>query len=178
MGISEFFLLALAFVLFVYSEIKKDRERKNGGKEPPPSPSEKRARKHALQNFLRSLELDIQDEEQEPQSLTTRKEKPKKVTVLGKESALSPVKISQFDQEAASNSGEFALGAYSTSKQEFHDPFGNMQGPVNLERATEAGDYQVIGKNEASRVFKLLKRIPSKRQLVVLQEIIGKPKGL
>lgn len=178
MGMSELFLLVFAFVLFVYSTIKEDRERKNRGKDPATSAEEKRARKHDLQNFLKSLELDMQEDEEELDPRTVRKEKPKKVVALPKKSAISPKKISQFDQEALASGGEFELGTYSASEQEFHDPFGKIQGPVNLNRATEAGDYQVIGKTEASRISKLIERIPSKRQLVILQEIIGKPKGL
>jgi len=187
MEISQVFGFLIALSAIIYSIVAEKRGAKNRGKDPAQAAEEKQARKHDLQNFLKSLELDMQEDEEEVNPRPIRKEKPKKLAALQRKSALinkkppadNPAEKNRlFDQEPFVSGGEYALGAYSISQQEFHDPFGKVQGPVNLSRATEAGDYQVIGKAENARISKLLEGIPSKRQLVILQEIIGKPKGL
>ncbi len=48
---------------------------------------------------------------------------------------------------------------------------------VTADLSKQGESYEVTGKDQPSRIYALLKRLPSKKEMVLMQEIMGPPKG-
>lgn len=65
----------------------------------------------------------------------------------------------------------------SSLENRYDDPYGAREKPVDLNQPAEAPSYEVIGKEGHSKGQRLLSRLKSKKEMVILSEIMGKPKG-
>lgn len=60
----------------------------------------------------------------------------------------------------------------------YKDPYGDRIVSIDLRERQSDSAYTVIRTGSISRVHDLLNRIPSKKEMVVMQEIMGPPKAL
>lgn len=66
----------------------------------------------------------------------------------------------------------------SNIESSYDDPYGKRTDTLDLKAQSHAPSYGVIGKAGNSRVSQLISGLKSKKEMVILQEIIGLPKSL
>lgn len=185
MDLTQVFGFLIAFGALIYSVVAEKRSAKKTIAGALNASHEGQGQKDKLKAFLKSLELDMQDEVESKKQVQPRSSRHKvklshaqKKDSRGKARPRVEEPYPVNEDVLSTRRQDQAEELHVKSQGEYHDPYGKVGGPVNLANATDVKDYQVIGKAKASRIHKLLNGVPSKKQLLALQEIIGKPKGM
>lgn len=180
------FLVSIFTLFFLY--IKKNREERRRRQHPEQNESEEAGSEDALKDFLRSLEMDM-DEMEENQKKQIRQPPsppPLPPVVNPKKTSTKPekrlrtvqdefsykTKIEDFRQVSAVEERNFQPGI--TNKQ-FED-FGAHVVSEDL-NVKNARAYQITDSLTESRLSKFVHQIPSRRDLLIYQEIMMRPKA-
>ncbi len=138
-----------------------------------------------LKDFLRSLEVDMEDQKQfkppaQPKPAVVPQIPKKKV-----EASQIPVKFENKTFKPAIETQKLKTAAYHDYEDPYKhyvDPYKKYEDTYKVKKvASDIGNapsYQVSGKEGISRADRLLSQLQSKKQMVLLHEIFGKPKGL
>lgn len=174
------FIISLIAMLFLFFRRNKTEDQSGHPGEAPKSQD------NALKDFLRTMNIDVEEEQPKPRFKPRSKPKQKEVvqpsTTLEKwrqHDALEERKLkSQIEERRLQTSIKDFESKVEQQKLESHlehryvDPFGERN-------ASKTQGYEVIQRERnESRVQLLLERLPSKKNMVIIQEIMGPPKGL
>lgn len=177
------FLVSMAAIFYMFIKRAQDRRKSSHEHEEDVHQEEK------LKDFLRSLEIDMEDSEDfrpppkpkafkkvsEPSRYEMPKkehyEEPKKA-LQKKESIHSEFKTDLDDFQMRTNIEDRRLKLSVKSK--FEDEYGeHLLSPEFRGKKIP----HLIGYRKASRISKLLQNLPSKKDMVLLHEILEQPKG-
>ena len=197
------FLISL-LVLFFFM-VKSIREERYRRQHPEEYRKEKEEQTKKLKEFLRSLEVDMEDQDQfkapakpAPPVLPARSKQKKgsaqtKNEAVGSKPKSDDTRTSIADWSLKTNIEERQLKTNIEDRQlktniedhqfkttietRYHDPFGQRVVPLDVRKQAAAPSYHVIGREGDARGKKLLSSLKSPKQMVILHEIIGKPKA-
>jgi|GEM_PF-3212243 len=175
-----FIVMVIATIVLM---IKSAREKK---------PENKQSAKR-LRDFLESLDEDMTEDVKE----VTHHHKPKPLKHVRPVLVVAPVPKAQMQPDAyhqkstiegrrlQSSLGERKFQSSIENRQlrrniesSFDDPYGKRSKVINLSNQADAPSYNVIGKAGASRVSDIMSNLKSKKQMIILKEIISSPKSL
>lgn len=179
------FLITMAAILYMFIKRAKD-VRKSPSTPEDSAHEEEQEQAEILKDFLKSLEVDM-DESQDFKSLpkpkTAKPEPPPRIPHEAKPKLKPAYKRDSFDEEF-----------------KFRSDLDDLQMKTNIEerklklsiKNKYEGDYgehllsaefrgekkpQLIGYKNASHIKSLIRSLPSKKDIVLLHEILEKPKG-
>lgn len=176
------FLIAILVMTYLYFKRKNAAPKEEGVEEGTESDREK-----ALRDFLHSLEGDmIEGEEQPPPKPVHRAPPPAPLKQEVRQEVKKPhrtlhdayslkTKLETFQPKTAVEERQLNLKV----TQEQFDAFGNQLFDVNEELVNRTEDsYKLVQEKTQTRLQKIVQGLPSKREMIVLQEIMGPPKAL
>lgn len=161
------FIIILIFAFFLaYKRIKEERLRR---KNPEKFEEERREQQAKLKNFLKSLEVDMEEEEiprpkpSPPPKPKPPAPKPKPHRTVGNEFSYKA------DLDKYKSKVDLEGFKYKTTLE---DRYKRQPKP------TDAPAYEVAYKEGPPRIRTLLERLSSKKEMVLFQIIMEPPKGL
>ncbi len=165
-------ILALIYIMF-----KQAKGRGSSDMEEGQPASDKR--EQALHEFLKSLEGDLEEEEEHPKRLPPKpvippppKPQPKpKIQRTVSDDFHFKTDIKDFKTDIEHRNLMIDIG------QAQFDEYGNKVVSADLQMQGQQA-YRIISTVEKSRLKSLLQTLPSKRDMLIYQEVMGRPKAL
>lgn len=177
------FIISLLAIIFLMS--RKALDERHRRQHPEEYADEQAKKENELKKFLKSMNIDIEDEEQfspiqkpevrpiPPQ--LPKKNKPKHQPKAHPERTLSnnyqfKTSLEHFKPETSIEKRQFTTAidarrpVYSEDSLISHD-------------LQNANAYEIRDRYNPSRAEALIRRLPSKKYMIILQEIMNKPKG-
>lgn len=148
-----FIITMAAFFLLVAKQARDERKRRQN----PEAYEEEEEREHqqAVKDLLRSLNIDVPEDEPPPKAKTKPKQAPPPAPAVDQK-IVEPKMIGTPIQK---------------QKGLFRDPYA-------LHKSFEHGDAYAKRVEQRSRIKQVLKGSNSLKQAVILKEVLGTPKGL
>jgi outer membrane biosynthesis protein TonB len=190
------FFIAVGALVFMY--FKKKRDARLRAEHPDLYATEEKKHDDDVKEFLRSMNIDVDSpkpkEKKTPAKIQAHISKPKlkaqpspqqlQQQVQQQKKLLTPTPKPVHKSYLTQSLSEAA--AYNTDKAEsdlktqtdnsYDDSYGKRVFSVDLSKSGPA--YDVIQKDQTSKVQSLLANLHSKKEMVIIQEIMGPPKGL
>lgn len=178
--------LALAFLLF--QRIREERYRRN---HPQEYEAAKRKKEEQMKAFLRSLEVGegaAPSSQPLPKPLAPllakkKKEIPPPAAHLSAAAVQSRRVVDDDFRFQPTLEGRHQKTAieertFKTKIEDrYKDPFGDHIVSIDLRQKGHPDSYQVISKQTSSPVSRLIKGLPSQKEMVILYEVFGRPGG-
>lgn len=196
-------LLAIAFLIF--QKVREELYKRNHPKE---YAERKRQKEEHLREFMKSLEVNDDENQERaeiqarierarqreqiergralaqqgmglrpktvPPAPAPKPPKPPKTHPLVADNFTFKSKLDDYHQKSTIEERRFK----TSIEERYADPFGDRVTSIDLGKRQAAGSYEVINKDTESRGSRLLASIPSNREMVILYEVFGPPKGL
>lgn len=172
MSIVEFigFLITLFALLFL--SVKKNKENSELG-------DEGHSQQEKLKNFLKSLDIEMEEDNFQPHPKKVLKNEPKSMQMRKTKSPKAQLDkpVSKKVVEHTKLSSQLESRSFESHLKERYD---NLSHSIVSESYRDVKDdaYSIKKKSNTSRGQALLEQLPTKKNMVVLVEIFNKPKGL
>ena len=168
------FLIAVGamFFLMVRRAMEEVKRRKN----PELYEAEQRKQKDVLKNFLKSLEVDMEEDEEVPAISKRRVEPPPPPPAMVKKQ--KPKRASEdykFTDKLENYKPEPSIEKRKL-KTNIEDRYRDFSGERVISGQRDA--YALKKMEQPSRAHQLLTQVQNKKNMVILYEILHKPKGL
>ena len=178
-----FIISVLAILYIVTKRVKEERLRKE---HPEEYEKEQQKQEANLKQFLKSLDVEMEDKKMNPPPKPVQKLTASQASKTVKKENLPPkpqrivsdefIYKSDLDNVHLKNDIS-QRKIHSHIEDKYTDIYGERVVSVDL-REVSNRTYEVIQKIRVSRGEKLLQSMPTKKNMVILYEIYGTPKGL
>lgn len=185
MDISEwlgFIISMLALLILFLRRGREGLQRKAN----PEEYEEKKKQHETLKGFLKSLDMDIDEDEEESASAlnaSSSTSKQKSETLEQPKKKYPQERIVKDEFSFKSSLEQYKPKTKIEERQfktDIDDRYKNIYGErivsVDLRR-DQSQAYEVIRTESSSSISRLLKKLPSKKEMVLLHEIMSRPKG-
>ena len=191
------FLISMFFLVVIV--LKKAFENRQRHTNPQKYEEDKRRKEETLQEFLKSLKQDMKhadtdkdEEDEDEEDIPVRAPPPKPQPVVRPQERFQP-KLEGFKRQTAIEQRrlqtsidarklktnvedkQFVSSLDNRYKDKAYDVQKLSEDARVLKQDTA---YEVKERDETSPAYKIIKRLRSPKELVILYEIMGKPKGL
>jgi hypothetical protein len=187
-NIVEFIGFIISMVAMSIILIKKARDERHRRKNPEQYEKEQEAQGANLKDFLKSLDIDVEDEEQfsppKPVGLQHIVKEKKQGMTLGSSSKQSSRQLQNNYQDSSHYDNQrFKTSIdnrkFKTSLDDRYKDYGERVTSKMINKdIIKKEEYQVIRRTKTSPAKQILKRLKSTQDMVILHEIIGLPKSL
>lgn len=192
MSLIEFIGFIISLVALIVLYVKRVREDRYRRAHPEEFEGEDKEQGDQLRDFLRSIDMDMEDDKRRPVPPPPKPQQASKQKAVPKKKK-EPVQSYTPARTQKSSSENYQHNTSVEDKKrdsirdqrrlqmdinERHDdPFGKRQGLVDLSKP-QSSSYEVIKISTRNRALESMKQLKSKKDLVILSEIINPPKAL
>ena len=177
------FVISMVALIFLFS--KKIFDQRRARLNPEESEREEEEQKRNLKEFLRSLEIDMEDQEQfkpppPPPKITPPQPPKERPRGQQKPRPASRVLNDPFKAKLEQRQFETAIekrGFKTNIEDRFYQSFDERLLSSDFRKASTDA-YDVILFDQTPRIQHLVGQLPSLREMIIIREIIGPPKGL
>jgi hypothetical protein len=180
----------LALIYFMRQSRRKEATKSENSQD---AVHEKHARAKKLKDFLKSLNDEMDDDDDDEIEKLPIKHKPLHKNVVVPKKVVQPdYKPDLYHQKSTIEDRRLKSSIeerkFQTSIENRHlrtniesrydDPYGKRTKILDLKSQADAPSYDVIGKSGGSKANEIMANLKSRKQMIILQEIISPPKSL
>jgi hypothetical protein len=167
MSFSEFAGLIILLIIFLFYMLRRGKEEKQRQQNPEQYAKEQKLKEKRYREFLRSMEVEIPDEEKESDHEIKEKKKSKKSLRPPKyqEKVKESSESSEWQKSSIAHSNRISSAPQTSSKHHKHT-------------VIEIGkSYHEIRNQKPSRGARIIDQLKSRQDMVILYEIFGPARG-